>query len=154
MVFDPLLVIYVLLGVWLLSDVSYSDECWTKKYFQYAEDMFPLLFAILKFCSTKHLFNCYHLILHAIVFQWGTWMLFSGILYISACVCNIIIQLGIIYGLLCSLVRNHEVTGSNLTPVRFERNVSALSELSINSTVAWVADRQVRAMLCASLAVS
>ena len=28
-----------------------------KKYFQYAENMFPLFFAILKFCSTKHLFN-------------------------------------------------------------------------------------------------
>ena len=47
-VFDPLLVIYVLLGVWLLSDVSYSDECRTKKYFQYAENMIPLFLAILK----------------------------------------------------------------------------------------------------------
>ena len=37
------------LGVWLLSDVSYSDECRTKKYFQYAENIFPLFFAILKF---------------------------------------------------------------------------------------------------------
>ena len=45
------------LSVWLLSDVSYSDECRTKKYFQYAENMFPLFSAILKFCSTKHLFN-------------------------------------------------------------------------------------------------
>ena len=45
------------LGVWLLSDVSYSDECQTKKYFQYAENMFPLFFAILKFCNTKHLFD-------------------------------------------------------------------------------------------------
>ena len=50
--------------------------------------------------------------------------------------------------------RNHEVTGSNPTPVRFESNVSALSELSINCTMAWVADRQVRAMLYATLAVS
>ena len=39
---------YVPVGVWLLSDVSYSDECRTKKYFQYAENMFPLFFAILK----------------------------------------------------------------------------------------------------------
>ena len=30
-----------------------SDE----KYFQYAENMFPLFFAILKFCSAKHLFK-------------------------------------------------------------------------------------------------
>ena len=52
------------------------------------------------------------------------------------------------------LVCNHEVTGSNPTPVRFESNVSALSELSINCTMAWVADRQVRAMLYATLAVS
>ena len=37
------------LVVWLLSDVSYSDECRTKKYFQYAENMFPLFFAILIF---------------------------------------------------------------------------------------------------------
>ena len=37
MVFDPLLVIQVPLGAWLLSDVSYSDECRTKKYFQYAK---------------------------------------------------------------------------------------------------------------------
>ena len=35
--------------IWLLSDVSYSDECRTKKYFQYAENMFPLFFAILKY---------------------------------------------------------------------------------------------------------
>ena len=28
-----------------------------KNYFQYAENMIPLFFAILKFCSTKHLFN-------------------------------------------------------------------------------------------------
>ena len=41
----------------VLSDVSYSDECRTKKYFQYAENMFQLFFAILKFYSTKHLFN-------------------------------------------------------------------------------------------------
>ena len=52
------------------------------------------------------------------------------------------------------LVRNHKVTGSNPIPVRFESNVSALSELSINCTMAWVADRQVRAMLYATLAVS
>ena len=39
----------VYLRVWLLSDVSYSDECRSKKYFQYAENMFPLFFAILKF---------------------------------------------------------------------------------------------------------
>ena len=32
-VFDPLLVIQVLLGVWQLSDISYSDECRTKKHF-------------------------------------------------------------------------------------------------------------------------
>ena len=48
-VFDPLLVIQVPLGVWLLSDVSYSDKCRMKNYFQYAENMFPLFFAILKF---------------------------------------------------------------------------------------------------------
>ena len=36
------------LGVWLLSDVSYSDECRTKKFFQYAENMFPLFVAILE----------------------------------------------------------------------------------------------------------
>ena len=52
------------------------------------------------------------------------------------------------------LVRNQEVTGSNPTPVRFESNVSALSELSINCTMAWVADRQVRAMLYANLVVT
>ena len=40
------------------------------------------------------------------------------------------------------------------TPVRFESNVSAHLELSINCTMAWVADRQVRAMLYATLAVS
>ena len=39
-------------GVWLLSDVSYSEECRTKKYFQYAENMFPLLAVILK--NRKH----------------------------------------------------------------------------------------------------
>ena len=52
------------------------------------------------------------------------------------------------------LVRNQEVIGSNPTPVRFESNVSAHSELSINCTMAWVADRQVRALLYATLAVS
>ena len=51
-------------------------------------------------------------------------------------------------------VRNDKVTGSNPTPVRFESTVSALSELSINCTMAWVAYRQVRAMLYATLAVS
>ena len=55
---------------------------------------------------------------------------------------------------LVPLVRNHEVTGSNPTPVRFESNISALSELSINCTMAWVADRQGRAMLYTTLAVS
>ena len=45
------------LGFWLLSDISYPDECRAKKYFQYAENMFPLFFVILKFCSTKYLFN-------------------------------------------------------------------------------------------------
>ena len=54
LVFDQLLVI---LNRFNLSDVSYSDECRTKKYFQYAENMIPLFFAILKFCTTKHLFN-------------------------------------------------------------------------------------------------
>ena len=39
----------VMLGVWLLSDVSYYDECRTKKYFQYAENMFPFFVAILEF---------------------------------------------------------------------------------------------------------
>ena len=34
------------------------------------------------------------------------------------------------------VVRNHKVTGSNPPPVRFESNVSALSELSINCTMA------------------
>ena len=34
-----------------------SDECRTKKYFQYAENMIPLFLVILKFCSTKHLFK-------------------------------------------------------------------------------------------------
>ena len=58
-VFDPFLVIYVPLVVWLLSDVSYSGESRTKKYFQYAENMFPLFVAILKLCSTKHLFKCF-----------------------------------------------------------------------------------------------
>ena len=43
--------------VWLLSDVSYSDECRTKKYFQYAENMIPLFLVILKFYSSKHLFK-------------------------------------------------------------------------------------------------
>ena len=38
--------------------------------------------------------------------------------------------------------------------IRFESNVSALSELSINCIIAWVADRQVRAMLYATLVVS
>ena len=52
-VFDPLLVIWVPLGVWLLSDVSYSDKCRTKKYFKYAENMFPLFFAILMFSDSK-----------------------------------------------------------------------------------------------------
>ena len=40
-------------GIWLLSDVSYSDECQTKKYFQYAENMIPLFLVILKFCSAN-----------------------------------------------------------------------------------------------------
>ena len=53
-----------------------------------------------------------------------------------------------------NIYRNHEVTGSNPTPVRFQCNVSALSELSINCTMAWVADKQVRAILYATLAVS
>ena len=44
--------------------------------------------------------------------------------------------------------------GSNPTTVRFESNVSALSELSINCTMAWVIDMQVRAILYATLAVS
>ena len=52
------------------------------------------------------------------------------------------------------LVRNHEVTGSNPATARFESNVLALSELSSNCTMAWVTDRQVRAMLYATLAVS
>ena len=52
------------------------------------------------------------------------------------------------------LARNHEVTGSNPTPVIFESNVSALSELSINCTMACVVDRQVRAKLYATIAVS
>ena len=52
------------------------------------------------------------------------------------------------------MLRNQEVTGANRTPVRFESNVSALSELSINCIMAWVIDRQVRAMLYATLAVS
>ena len=34
-----------------------SDECRTKKYFQYAKNMFPIFGANLKFCSTKHLFK-------------------------------------------------------------------------------------------------
>ena len=51
------------------------------------------------------------------------------------------------------LVRSHKVNGSSPT-VRFESNVSALSELSINCTMAWVAGRQFRAMLYATLAVS
>ena len=51
------------------------------------------------------------------------------------------------------LVCNHEITGSHPIPVRFESNVSALLERSINCTMAWVADRQVRAMLYATLAV-
>ena len=54
-VFDPLLGIYVSLGAWLLSDVSYSDECRTKKYFQYAENMIPLFFALLKGYRFKRL---------------------------------------------------------------------------------------------------
>ena len=49
----------IVISVWLLSDVSFSDECRTKKYFQCAEKMIPLFFPILKFCSTKHLFNLY-----------------------------------------------------------------------------------------------
>ena len=52
------------------------------------------------------------------------------------------------------MVHNQEVTGFNPIPVRFESNVSAFSELSINCTKAWVADRQIRAMLYATLAVS
>ena len=40
-------------GTWLLSDVSYSDECRTNKYYQYAENRFPLFFAILKFRNFK-----------------------------------------------------------------------------------------------------
>ena len=40
-----------------LSDVSYSDECRTKKSFQYAKAMFPLFRAIVKFCSTNRLFT-------------------------------------------------------------------------------------------------
>ena len=31
--------------------IAYSDECRTKKYFQYAENMIPLFLAILKFWS-------------------------------------------------------------------------------------------------------
>ena len=52
------------------------------------------------------------------------------------------------------VVRNQAVIGSNPTPICFESNVSALSELSINCIMAWVADRQVRAMLYATLAAS
>ena len=37
---------------------------------------------------------------------------------------------------LVPLVRNHEVTGLNPTPLRFKNNVSVLSELSINCTMA------------------
>ena len=39
------------------DQLARSDECRTKKYFQYAENMIPLFLAILKFCSTKHLFK-------------------------------------------------------------------------------------------------
>ena len=52
------------------------------------------------------------------------------------------------------MIYNQNVPGSNPTPVRFESNISALLELSINCTVAWVADRQVRAMIYATLAIS
>ena len=38
-----------------LSDVSYSDECRTKRASQYANRMFPLFRAIVKFCSTNRL---------------------------------------------------------------------------------------------------
>ena len=53
------------------------------------------------------------------------------------------------------MIHNQGVTGSNPTPVRFLKDsVSAFSELLINSTMAWVVERQVRAMLYAALAVS
>ena len=44
------------LVVWLLSDVSHSDECRTKKYFQYAENMIPLFLAILMNLIIIHIF--------------------------------------------------------------------------------------------------
>ena len=40
-----------------LSDVSYSDECRTKKSFSVCQEMLPLFRAVLKFCSTNRLFK-------------------------------------------------------------------------------------------------
>ena len=40
-----------------LFDVSYSDECRTKKAFQYAKRMLPLFRAKVKFCSANRLFT-------------------------------------------------------------------------------------------------
>ena len=44
-----------------MSDVSYSDECRTKKSFSVCQEMLPLSRAVLKFCSTNRLFmnNCH-----------------------------------------------------------------------------------------------
>ena len=55
-------------------------------YFQYAVNMFPLFFAILKFCSTKHLFNYFKLITTAI------YILFENIRK-SACIISSLAQL-------------------------------------------------------------
>ena len=38
-----------------LSDVLYSDECRTKKAFQYVKRMLPLFLAVVTFCTTSRL---------------------------------------------------------------------------------------------------
>ena len=40
-----------------LRDVSYSDECPTKKAFQYVKRMLLLFLALVKFCCTNKLFS-------------------------------------------------------------------------------------------------
>ena len=77
----------------------------------------------------------------------SSWKLIVAIFILKASYCSDSVVVS-------TLVRNHEVAGSNPTPARFESNVSVLPELSTNCTMVWVADRQVRAMLYATLAVS
>ena len=50
-----------------LYDVLYSDECRTKKSFQYVKIMLPLFRAVVKFCSTNRLLTSFSII----IINWG-----------------------------------------------------------------------------------